>query len=273
MGLATVRADIAPLYERPDATSTRVDEALYGMSIQIVQESESGWCYVRTEHNTEGYASITLLETDAEVATAWRRYKKASVLAPYIDIQQRPAADGACVLSVPRGGIVVPLETPSEDGWQKIGLTDGKIGFTRASYLGELLSDWTMLSEADLRWNIVETALSYNGAAYRVGGRTPFGMDSIGLAAMAYLMNGVVIRHELFIKPGLALHSIPFERMQEGDLLYFANSVGVYVGDNRFVHATDLVGCEGVLVNSLRPKDDDYRGDLAGHIVAVGSVF
>ncbi len=273
MGLATVKTDIAPLYERADRLSARVDEALYGMSVQIMQESENGWCYLRTEYGTEGYTPAAFLETDVDVATAWRKYKKITVLAPYVDIQQKASNEGGCLVSVPRGGILVPLGGPGADGWQKIGLTDGAVGYTRSSYLGELITDWSLLSEEDFRWNIVETALSYNGAAFRSGGRTPMGIDAVGLAAMTYMMNGVVIAQQPFIKPGLALHSISFEKMKEGDLLYFGEGMGVYIGDNRFVHATDKQGEEGVLVNSLRPKDNDYRGDLAGHITSVGSVF
>ncbi len=273
MGLATVFSDIAPLYEKPSVESARLDEALYGMSVQVMQESNTGWCYVRTEHNTEGYTPTACLETDVDVASAWRKYKKVTVLAPYVDVMKEASHTAGRLASLPRGGILVPLGKAGVDGWQKVGLTSGTVGYTCASYLGEVIADWNQIAEADLRWNIVETALSYNGTAYRAGGRTPLGMDAVGLVAMSYLLNGILIWHETFLKPGLALHGIKTGAMREGDVLFFRDSVGIYLGEEKFVHATDRPGAEGVAVSSLRKKDKDYRADLASHIAAVGSVF
>lgn len=273
MGLATVMTDLAPLYEKPSPDARRLDEALYGMSVQVMQELAGGWCYLRTEHNTEGYSPAAALERDADIAAAWRKYQKVTVLAPYVDVLALAAPNASIVASLPRGGILVALGKPGIDGWQKVGLTGGAVGYTRASYLGEVISNWSALAEDDLRWNLVETALSYNGAAFRVGGRTQLGIDSVGLAAMSYLMNGLIIPQEPFLRPGGALHEIEYNKMEEGDLLYFHGSVGLYIGEDKFVHATDFVGNEGVLVNSLNPKSEAYRGDLAGHVVAVGSVF
>lgn len=273
MGLASVKVDMAPVYEKPSAESLRLDEVLYGMSVQIIQESDTGWCYLRTEHHTEGYLPTACLLTDPEVAAAWRKYKKMVVLAPYIDVQKAGERDAARIVSVPRGGILVALGPAGIDGWQKVGMVDGAVGYTRASYLGEAITEWEQVSEDDMRWNLVETALSYNGAAWRTGGRTPQGIDAVGLAAMSYLLNGVAIPRGLAFKPGEILRQIDQKQMGEGDLIYFHGSVGVYMGDSKFVHATDLAGGEGVVVSSLRSKDEDYRGDLAGHILTVASLF
>ena len=272
MGLATVVTDIAPIYERPSVESERTDEVLYGVSVQVIQESDTGWCYLRTEHGTEGYTPMACLERNAEVAAAWRKYKKVTVLAPYVDVQKKIGATAPRVASLPRGGILVQLDTEAE-GWVKVGLANGGVGYTRGSYLGEVISNWKSLAPADMRWNIVETALSYSGTTFRAGGRSPLGMDSAGLVAMAYLLNGVSVPREVFLKPGGNLQSIKREALDEGDVIFFRESAGVYMGDGKFVHATELAGHEGVVVNSLRQKDEDYRADLANHIVAIGSLY
>ena len=75
---------------------------LYGTSVQVLQESEKGWCYLRTEHHTEGYTPLGCLERDADIATAWRKYKKITVLAPYVDVQKKPEPEAARLVSVPR---------------------------------------------------------------------------------------------------------------------------------------------------------------------------
>ncbi len=273
MGLATVMNDIAPVFERPQPDCVRLDEVLYGMTVQLVQQSDTGWCYVRTEYSTEGYMPTAALQTDNNVATAWRRYKKVTVLAPYIDIQSRAETSAPRVVSVPRGAVLVTLGKPGEGGWQKVGLVNGAVGYTRASYLGEVITDWQAMSEEDVRWNVVETALSYNGTAFRAGGRSPLGMDALGLVAMAYLMNGILLPRSATLREGGPLKQIPAKDLNEGDVLYFNGSMGIYMGDDHFVHATSAVGGEGVVVSSMRPKDEDYRGDLAENIVAVASVY
>lgn len=273
MGQATVKIDIAPLYETPSLENARIDEMLYGMSVQVLEESAGAWCFVRTEHGTQGYAPASCLDMNVDVAMSWKKYRKSVVLSPFIDVQKAPMAEAPRLLSVPRGGLLVALKAPDHNGWQKVGLTGGTVGYTRASYLGEAIVDWARMPEADLRWNLVESGLSYNGTAYRVGGRTPQGIDAVGLVAMSYMLNGVIIPQEPFLKPGSALQRIPIERMGEGDILYFRHSMGMFMGDGHFVHATEYPGCEGVIVSSLNPRDDDYREDLAEHIVGVGSLF
>lgn len=273
MGLATINADIAPVYERPTAESLRIDEILYGMSVQVVQQNDKGWSYLRSEYGTEGYCPTSCLVDNADVAASWRKYRKMTVLAPYVDVQKTPNPAAARMASLTRGGILVPLGSSMADGWLKVGLATGAVGYTRSSYLGDVVADWSRLPEDDMRWNIVETALSYNGTAYREGGRSTLGIDAVGLAVMSYLMNGVSIPRERFLKPDGTLHPVRVEEMDEGDLIYFREGIGICMGDDKFVHASDYRGLEGVMVNSLRPKDPDYREDLAARIVAVGSIY
>lgn len=273
MGQATIQKDVSPLFEKPTLESERVDEVLYGMSVQVIEESNTGWCYVRTEHNTQGYMVTANINLSAEVAVAWKKYKKSLVLAPYIDIQQHPKGDSPRILSLPRGGQVVALKAPDIGGWQKVGLANGVMGYTRASYLGEVIADWAQLSEDDMRWNLVESALAYNGTAYRVGGRSPLGIDAVGLVAMTYQLNGVAVYREPFFKVGTALRRIEPDAVEEGDVLYFRDSIGIFMGDGHFVHATEFKGGEGVVVSSMRPRDEDYRADLAEHIVGAASLY
>ena len=272
MGLATVITDIAPIYKRPSVESERIDELLYGMSAQIIQESETGWCYLRTEYGVEGYTPLACLERTAEVAAAWRKYQKVTVLAPYVDVQKEQDVASPRVASLTRGGILVRLGSAS-GGWAKVGLPSGGVGFTRESYLGEVIEDFSRLAPADMRWNLVETALSYNGAAYRAGGRSPLGLDAAGLVAMTYQLNGVVIPREVFFKPGGVLQPVQPDKLDEGDVIFFRDTAGIYMGEGKFVHATQTPGAEGVVVGSLRPRDEEYIEALAGQIVTVGSLY
>jgi hypothetical protein len=98
--------------------------------------------------------------------------------------------------------------------------------------------------ERHLRKEIVETAESFVGLPYRWGGSSPEdGFDCSGLAMAVYQHNGLNLprssksqyRAGTPVRPG---------DVDKGDLVFFATSggrrvshVGVYAGNNRFVHA------------------------------------
>lgn len=85
-------------------------------------------------------------------------------------------------------------------------------------------------------------ALQVVGAPYRYGGNTPRGFDCSGLVQYSYARAGVMIprttreqrRHS---------HAVSRQHLRPGDLLFFnqlgkrGSHVGLYLGDQRFVHA------------------------------------
>ena len=90
---------------------------------------------------------------------------------------------------------------------------------------------------------------------------------------MAYLLQGVMIYRDADIRPGYPIHEISMDRIGQGDLIFFTGHVALYLGDGRYVHATAAEGSDGVVVNSLRPEDPDFREDLFSKITMVGSLF
>ena len=91
--------------------------------------------------------------------------------------------------------------------------------------------------------NLIKSALYYLDAPYLYGGKTPFGIDSAGLAQMVYKING----HHLLRKAqqqatqGEALSFI--EESEPGDLAFFDNQegqidhVGIIMADNYIIHS------------------------------------
>jgi cell wall-associated NlpC family hydrolase len=105
------------------------------------------------------------------------------------------------------------------------------------------------------RRNIVDTAHEFLGIVYVWGGTTPKGFDCSGLSYLVYKLNGI----ELPRVSWLQFHDssgaqIKKTQLQQGDLVFFetykkgASHVGIYIGDNQFIHASPS---KGVTISDL----------------------
>ena len=117
----------------------------------------------------------------------------------------------------------------------------------------------------------MDTALLYQNAQYSWCGKTPLGIDCSGLVSMAYWLNGITIYRDASLHPDFDLVEVERDRMKPADALFFPGHVALYLGHDRYLHATGKAGSDGVVVNSLDPGDSLYREDLAQSILRVGS--
>ncbi|MEL4307759.1 C40 family peptidase [Joostella sp. CR20] len=90
---------------------------------------------------------------------------------------------------------------------------------------------------------LIETSFLYLNTPYLWGGKTPFGIDSSGLAQMVYKLNGYKLPRDAAqqAKQGEALSFI--EESEPGDLAFFDDDegnivhVGIIMKDNYIIHA------------------------------------
>jgi len=103
---------------------------------------------------------------------------------------------------------------------------------------------------------IVSVAKSMLGVPYVWGGSTPAGFDCSGFIYYVYQQAGINIPRTN--SKGMDARSYDLDAPQVGDLVFFANTytsgishLGIYVGNNQFIHA----GSKGITITSL---DDSY---------------
>jgi cell wall-associated NlpC family hydrolase len=115
--------------------------------------------------------------------------------------------------------------------------------------------------------SLADFALTLRGTPYRYGGATLAGFDCSGLVFFAHRKFGLTVPRT---SRDQAEHAerVKRKKLERGDLVFFrinsgnVNHVGIYIGDERFVHAPGAG--KPVMINSLDEEFYDERFSSAG---------
>lgn len=268
---AIVKVNIANLQGQADVNSELVDEALYGMPVEVLDDLDEKWVKIRTFYRYEGYCLKENLEMDSDRLTTWVSAMNHVVIQSFADVLMAPIIQSAKIITLTCGAFIDVLdEVDIEKGWSKVQLVTGETGYVRSDWVQERVKVYT-LNEDLFREQVVQTAFRYLGTPYRWGGKSPLGIDCSGLCSMAYLLNGAYIHRDTSILAEFPLRKIDQENMKRGDLIFFPGHVAMYIGNDQYIHSS--LGGNEVNVNSLNPQDAHYREDLATTITEIGSIF
>jgi cell wall-associated NlpC family hydrolase len=253
---------MAALKHKPEQNYELADEVLYGSKVEILEDI-GDWFLVETSYKYKGYVEkCNILE---DVSTSWNSMSKVYVGASFADVMIKAKYSSPRIVSIPRGSTLA-LTGGKQDKWTEVMLPMGQVGWVRE----EALLHGSRLGGSDQRQRIVAAALLYLGTQYRWGGKTPMGIDCSGLSFMSYCLNGIELPRDSKDQMN-ALRKVSRYESKPGDLLFFPGHVAIYIGEDKFVHATGMDAV--VKINSLNKDSIFYRQDLDEKYICTGTVF
>ncbi len=258
-----INVSVANLRSSPKHSAELVTQALLGTPVFILKESQ-GWLLVQTPDRyiawTNQGSMVTLSETEFSI---WIQAEKLI----YLDTYGFSINESGEKVSDLVAGNVLELEQENDKNWM-CRYPDGRTAIIRKDE-AEKLNLWLeSLSISDS--SIVHAAKELMGVPYLWGGTSTKGLDCSGFTKTVYLNNGIILPRDASqqVDVGVLVDSVKnFSKLQVGDLLFFGKKnqdgservvhVGIWLGDNMFIHASNDVHISSM--DSLSDNFDDYN--------------
>ncbi len=259
---AVVNISVANLRSSPKHSAELATQATLGTPVKVLKK-EGSWYYIQTPDKYLSWVDaggITLM--DPKRFEEWRSKDKIIFTKTYGHSYN--AGDGEEVVSDLVAGNVLGF-VKYTDGYFVVSYPDGRIAFIREEeaedYFGWLQQ---MNPTAD---DLVATSKTLRGVPYLWGGTSTKGMDCSGFTKTVYFLNGMVIPRDASqqVHTGKPIDSTGnFENLEKGDLLFFGRKatdstaekvvhVGMWIGDNEFIHASEMVR-----TSSMEPNAENF---------------
>lgn len=187
-----------------------------------------------------------------------------SVEANSLNIRATANAESEKLGQLVRGNEAVLLEGAGE--WAKIRTGSGVTGYVLAKYLVAVGSDTVSRGAEGLAEELIDVAMSLRGVRYVYGGMSTKGFDCSGFVGYCYDRIGIDTPRSSHEFAGVGT-KIARDALRPGDVLLWdtdgsrrtnISHVGIYLGNDKFIHASTSLG--KVVVASVSGYQAKYLG-------------
>ena len=239
---------------KPDTASSILGTYTLGTVMTIIGLNE-GWYKVQSGGNT-GYVRSDFMQiTSRSDGTAPANpTTQGSISGSNVNMRAKPDTSSK-ILGTYRSGTIMTVIGES-NGWYNV-QHDGNTGYIRSDLLQVPPGNTSAAPSAasSLGQQMAEFAKSFTGSRYVYGGSSPSGFDCSGLVTYVCKQFGIsVTRRASGQYSDNGVH-VKKSELAPGDLVFFSSNgrsvthVGIYIGNNKFVHASNTR--VGVVVSDL----------------------
>lgn len=226
-----------PLRFEPSDRAEMVDQFLFADTFDLLEVREK-WTFVRSHYDEyEG----------------WIDNKQYKVLndSQYKEVEGWQAK-GNCGGSIQIDGVYVPVPVGAR-------YPVGRLG--TFAFCGMKITAMQVDSDDSL----LATAFSFLRTPYLWGGKTFGGIDCSGFVQVVFRAHGIHLLRDASqqVGQGSAVHNL--EEALPCDLCFFSNDsgkvihVGIYVGDNRIIHASGMVRVDTLVPDGIYNSETNLR--------------
>lgn len=261
-----INISVANLRSEPKHAAELATQATLGTPVNVLKKMGS-WYFVQTPDNYLSWVDeggIVLM--NSTLFESWRSTEKIIYTNTYGHAYKSVEKENR--LSDLVAGSIMELVDTVADQYQ-IKFPDGRIGFISIEE-AKKYAVWanTLEPNADA---LIATSQSLMGVPYLWGGTSTKGVDCSGFTKTIYFLNGMVIPRDASqqVHAGKFIDSIAnFNTLEKGDLMFFGRKstdstaekvvhVGMWIGNNQFIHSSDLVRISSV--DKSAPDYDAYN--------------
>ena len=104
---AVVNSPICPLMSQPRHDCELADEAIFGMVVEVLEQTTPGYWKIRTHYRYEGYAPVNCLVIGDQAAREWESLPKKVILHKNTcDVMAGPKVQSWPRVTLPMGAVV-----------------------------------------------------------------------------------------------------------------------------------------------------------------------
>jgi uncharacterized protein YgiM (DUF1202 family) len=248
---AIINISVANLRSNPSHSSELATQSTLGTIVKVYKK-EDDWYYVQTPDNYLAWVDAGGIELADELkAENWDGDEKIIYTQTYGHAYSGSDENTAIVSDLTAGNMLTILKYADKN--YIVRFPDGRNAYVRKNE-AEPYDFWLKNLNPTVE-SLVSTGKALMGVPYLWGGTSTKGVDCSGFTKTIYFLNGMVIPRDASqqVHTGITVDSTGnFEKLQDGDLLFFGTKatdstkektvhVGMWIGDNEFIHASGRV--------------------------------
>lgn len=238
IGVGTISGSTVNVREGAGTQHKVIATGYAGGKLKAVEQI-NGWTKVELADGSIGYVSSDYIKVDA------LNGQKGFVTGSVVNVREGASVDYKVIGSVTYGQSVDV--TGSENGWFSIAY-NGVTGYV----CGEYINFEQLAAEPTPADKLLTEARTHLGKPYVYGASGPYSFDCSGFTSYVYRQLGYNLNRTAAGQYSNGVY-VSKDQLKPGDLVMFGrgyiNHVGIYIGDNQFIHAEN--GRTGVVVTSL----------------------